>query len=62
MKPREDINANDALPEPSALFDNIGTSTSDEEAPLRDIGRVAFGIRYPRDVTPKNRIIPRLDR
>lgn len=33
--------------------DNIGTSTSDAEAPLREIGRVAFGIRYPRDVTPR---------
>ena len=30
-----------------------GTSTSHDEAALRDIGRAAFGIDYPRDVTPK---------
>ena len=33
-----------------------GTSTSDDEATLRDIGRAAFGIDYPRDVTPKRRL------
>ena len=33
--------------------DKRGTSTSDDEATLRDIGRAAFGIDYPRDVTPK---------
>lgn len=53
MTDRPDIiDANDALPQSSALFDNIGTSTSDDEAPLREIGRVAFGIRYPLDITP----------
>ncbi len=33
--------------------DNRGTSTSDDEAPLRDIGRAAFSISYPKDVTPR---------
>jgi hypothetical protein len=33
--------------------DRRGTSTSDDEATLRDIGRHAFGIDYPRDVTPR---------
>ncbi len=33
--------------------DNRGTSTSDEEAPLRDIGAQAFGISYPKDITPR---------
>ncbi len=33
--------------------DNRGTSTSDEEAPLRDIGAHAFGISYPKDITPR---------
>ena len=32
-----------------------GTSTADSEAALRDIGRTAFGIDYPRDVTPRAR-------
>ena len=36
-----------------SLSDNVGTSTSDADAPLRDIGSAAFGIRYPRNVTPK---------
>ena len=30
-----------------------GTSTADWEAPMRDIGRKLWGIRYPNDVTPK---------
>ncbi len=46
------------LPARDYLFDyqddNRGTSTSDEEAILRDIGTAAFGIRYPKNVTPRN--------
>jgi hypothetical protein len=38
------------------LPDFVGTSTSDDEAPLREIGRIAFGIEYPKDVTPRNRL------
>jgi len=51
-----DFDADD-LPSPWA--DNIGTSTSDEEAPLREIGRQLFGIRYPGD-EPQPRTRPRL--
>ena len=40
--------------------DRRGTSTSDDEAILRHISRVAFGITYPRDVTPPKRAIKRL--
>jgi hypothetical protein len=29
--------------------DGEGTSTNDDEAPLREIGRAAFGITYPED-------------
>jgi len=42
---------------PESLSDNIGTSTADDEAMLRAIGEQAFGIRYPRNVTP-NRLLP----
>lgn len=42
---------------PESLSDNVGTSTSDAEAPLRAIGEQAFGIRYPRNVTP-TRLLP----
>ncbi len=45
------------LPARDWLFDyqqdDRGTSTSDDEAILRDIGTAAFGIRYPKDITPR---------
>lgn len=50
---RDDIDLNVSTYRES---DHIGTSTSDDEAPLREIGRLAFGIRYPRDVTPRTRL------
>jgi hypothetical protein len=47
----------DNTPMPSNAED-IGTSTSDAEAPLREIGRVCFGIKYPRDITPRPKRLP----
>ncbi len=38
------------------LPDYVGTSTSADEAALRDIGSHVFGIEYPRDVTPRKRL------
>lgn len=42
--------------QPESLSDNHGTSTSDAEATLRDIGQRVFGIKYPRNVTPKKQL------